>query len=233
MTTQTELVRNAGTTSGGGVRAGALCVALMGGLMTQNSSSQASAATWEGCRLAPSYSTSNSDAGGCLKVSEGVPIASMDPVMDGTRRTVSEIRRLSGLTWDQMARLFGVSRRTAHFWAIGKSLTAANEERIGRLLGTLLRIDRGSASKNRAALMAPGADGVIPFDLLIDGRLADAESVLGTGRGFPRAPAMPLSRRARMSRRPPSPIDLLGGDDLPVPVEHGPVLPAKRAKRVP
>ena len=32
---------------------------------------------------------------------------------------IGELRRLSGLTWDQLARLFNVSRRSLHFWASG------------------------------------------------------------------------------------------------------------------
>ena len=30
---------------------------------------------------------------------------------------IAELRCLSGLTWDQLARLFNVSRRSLHFWA--------------------------------------------------------------------------------------------------------------------
>src|SRR6185503_7037508 len=35
---------------------------------------------------------------------------------------IMEIRRLSGMTWEQLANLFEVSRRTVHFWASGKAL---------------------------------------------------------------------------------------------------------------
>ena len=187
------------------MRSGVFCIALMGGLVAQNSSSHASIGMWEGCRMAPSYSTSNSDASGCLRVSEALPSTEADRIVEGTQRKVFEIRRLSGLTWDQMARVFGVSQRTAHFWASGKPLTAANEERVSRLLGMLRRIDRGSAAKNRAALMEPGAGGVIPFDLLLDGRLGDAETALGVGQGASRVPSKPLSERERRLRQPPTP----------------------------
>ena len=39
---------------------------------------------------------------------------------EATRKAVSELRRISGLTWEQLAWLFGVSRRSVHFWASGK-----------------------------------------------------------------------------------------------------------------
>ena len=38
---------------------------------------------------------------------------------------IGELRRLSGLTWDQLARIFSVSRRSLHFWASGKPMTPA------------------------------------------------------------------------------------------------------------
>ena len=41
------------------------------------------------------------------------------------RGAIAELRRLSGLTWDQLARLFNVSRRALHFWASGKPMTPA------------------------------------------------------------------------------------------------------------
>ena len=37
---------------------------------------------------------------------------------------IAELRRVSGLTWDQLARLVGVSRRTLHFWASGTAVMA-------------------------------------------------------------------------------------------------------------
>src|SRR4051812_580671 len=40
---------------------------------------------------------------------------------------IAELRRLTGFTWDQLARLFHVSRRSLHFWASGKIMTPANE----------------------------------------------------------------------------------------------------------
>ena len=45
----------------------------------------------------------------------------------------SRIRRLkedSGLTWDQLRRLFGVSRRALHMWAGGAQMNSRNQERL-------------------------------------------------------------------------------------------------------
>ena len=56
---------------------------------------------------------------------------------------IGELRRLSGLTWDQLARLLGVSRRSVHFWASGKPMAQSNEEHLRRLLAVVRKVDRG------------------------------------------------------------------------------------------
>lgn len=55
----------------------------------------------------------------------------------GTAATLKEVRERAGLTWDQIARLFGVSRRAVHLWAAGGRMTAANEETLMRVADVL------------------------------------------------------------------------------------------------
>lgn len=50
-----------------------------------------------------------------------------------TAKLLEELRKHTGLTWEQIARLFGVSRRSVHSWARGGRMTAANEEAVIRL----------------------------------------------------------------------------------------------------
>ena len=95
---------------------------------------------------------------------------------------ISELRRRSGLTWEQTARLFGVARRSVHFWISGKALNASNEERLNRLLITIRHIDRGGSAATRVALMSAQSDGAVPFDLLAEGRFEDVMERLGQGR---------------------------------------------------
>ena len=48
----------------------------------------------------------------------------------------SRVRRLkdrSGLTWEQLARLVGVSRRTLHAWDVGATMSAAHRYRLEQL----------------------------------------------------------------------------------------------------
>ncbi len=122
---------------------------------------------------------------------------------------IAELRRLSGLTWEQLARMFSVSRRSLHFWASGKPMAASNEEHLQRALAVLRKIDRGAASANRTALLGVREDGTIPFDLLVSGEYERVVSLLGTGDGRRVSPTK-LSKDARAARAPRPPEDLVG-----------------------
>ena len=121
-----------------------------------------------------------------------------------------ELRRLSGLTWDQLARLFGITRRSLHFWASGKPLTPAHEERLSRLLATVRRLDRGSAHANRTLLLGMHADGCIPFDLLVVGQYQRVLALLGPGHASARPRPAALAVDARVARAPHAPEDVVG-----------------------
>jgi hypothetical protein len=116
---------------------------------------------------------------------------------------IMELRRLTGLTWDQLARFFRVTPRSLYFWASGKALTPANEEHLCRLLATIRRLDRGSAHENRTLLLSALEDGSIPFDLLVEGKYDQVVSLLGPRQARPKP--SPLSAAARVARTPPPP----------------------------
>jgi DNA-binding transcriptional regulator YiaG len=122
---------------------------------------------------------------------------------------IGELRRMSGLTWDQLARLFNVGRRSLHFWASGKSMAPSNEERLQRLLAVVRKVDRGSGSANRAALLGVREDGNIPFDLLVAGDYERVVSLLGPGEGR-RVPPLKFSEESRTARAPQLPEELVG-----------------------
>lgn len=140
------------------------------------------------------------------QTSSGVPI----PVPDEVGAGVSELRRLSGLTWEQLARLIGVSRRSLHFWASGKPTSRVYEERLQRLLATMRLIDRGSARSNRAMMLTPGPDGNSPLDLLADDQHEPVVALLGPG-GARRVRPPKISPAVLAERAPLGPEDLLSG----------------------
>lgn len=126
-----------------------------------------------------------------------------------TQDALSELRRLSGLTWEQLAGLFGVSRRTLHFWASGQALSRVHEEKLNRLLGTIRYLDRGSASLNRNLLLSPSEDSQLPIDLLSAGQYEEVKQRLGAGEAMPRPRVRTLSDAEIASRLPPPPSDLV------------------------
>ena len=63
-----------------------------------------------------------------------------------------EIRRLTGFTWNRLAQLLNVDRRTLNNWAKGTKIREKNRKHIAETLGVLRFIDRGSAEFNSSAL---------------------------------------------------------------------------------
>lgn len=142
---------------------------------------------------------------------------------------IAELRRLSGFTWEQLARLFKVSRRSLHLWASGKPMTPGHEEHLQRLLSVIRKINRGSASANRAELLAVGADGSIPFDLLAAGQYDRVVSLLGPG-DVRRVAVPKLSAEALAARAPRPPEEIVGALQDRVHRDTGIVRPAKSTK---
>jgi transcriptional regulator with XRE-family HTH domain len=146
------------------------------------------------------------------------------------RKALHEIRKLTGLTWEQLAGLFKVTRRSLHLWASGEPLSRVNEERLYRLLGTIRYIDRCSASINRSILLSPGSDGKFPLDLLRESRYEEVQKLLGPG-DAPRRPMLkPLSVEASNSRRPEKPEELVGALHDPIHRKVGRSRPARAAR---
>jgi len=127
---------------------------------------------------------------------------------EDTGHAVAEIRRLSGLTWEQLGELFGVSRRSVHFWASGKPLSAINEARLMRVLDIIREGYRGDARSTRVALFHV-SEGVTPFELLCSERFAEARGLLGKGAGSTAIRA-DLSPSVRAARRPLPPEEMVG-----------------------
>lgn len=142
---------------------------------------------------------------------------------------LSELRRRSGFTWDQLSRLFGVSRRSVHFWISGKPMTPANEEHLQRLLGVMRSVDRGSPDATRSALFEVGADGVAPFNLLVGRQYQLAQLLLGTPTAIGVIPRRQLPG-VLAARSPLPPDQLVGALQDRVHTERGVARPAASVK---
>lgn len=131
---------------------------------------------------------------------------------------IADLRLLSGLTWEQLGELFGVSRRSVHFWASGKPANAANEQRLLRVLDIVRLADRGDVASTRAALLRV-TKGTSPFELLIGQRFEEALALLGRGPGRRGVQLGKLSKEAQVARTPPSPGELVEARQDPIPRE--------------
>lgn len=165
------------------------------------------------------------------RTNSGFPLSFQSAnLAEANRDALNELRKLSGLTWEQLAKLFNVSRRSLHFWASGQSLSRFNEENLNRLLGTIRYINRGSASLNRNLLLSPGQNGRLLFDLLIAGEHEEVKRILGPGNAPKKPQLVPLSQDASMSRMPPPPADLVDALQEPIHREVGRSRPARAAR---
>jgi transcriptional regulator with XRE-family HTH domain len=104
-----------------------------------------------------------------------------EPIVPTTHEAIVELRQLSGLSWAELARLFGVSRRALHFWVEGKPLSLDNEARLRELLRFVRTHRCNHVSDTRRALLTPVA-GLTAFDLLLDRRNVEAGRLLDDAR---------------------------------------------------
>jgi DNA-binding transcriptional regulator YiaG len=150
-----------------------------------------------------------------------------DPELS-TATSILEIRRMSGLTWEELATLFGVSRRSVHHWASGKVVSSGNEELIRKVLALVHSYNRGEARKTRALLLSPDATGLSPYDLIKAGAFDAIRSVASPAPSALQRPRGPF----QTAPRPLSPHVLLDGIN-----DSRPLVPTKarlaRVHRVP
>ncbi len=149
---------------------------------------------------------------------------------EATQKSLGVLRRLSGLTWDQLAKLFNVSRRSLHFWASGQPLSRFNEEQLNRLLGTIQYIDRGTASLNRSLLLKLDNNSNPLFDLLVAGKHEEFKQIVGAGNALQKPQLGSLSEDVYAARMPQNPADLVDALQDPVHREVGQSRPARAAR---
>ena len=182
---------SSGTSAGGALRrARDIFIVASGALSVSSTTSDESTREW----TEDYFTVANTTGGQVVETSNLAASAA-----------IAELRLRSGLTWDQLARLLGVARRSVHFWASGKPLNAANEERVGRLLAVIRHIDRGEARKTRTALLSPLDDGTVPFDLLMQEQFDLVADRLGAGLQRVPLTLTPLSSEAQAARKPSPP----------------------------
>lgn len=144
---------------------------------------------------------------------------------------MAELRRLTGLTWEQLAHLFNVSRRAVHFWASGSKASAENTAHLERVLDTVRVIDRGFMTENRAALPATRDDGTTLLDQLAARNYDVVISALRYGRQRVARTATAFLPPAKAARLPRPPEELVDASQERAHEDTGPVR-AGRAVRM-
>ena len=134
--------------------------------------------------------------------------AAIEDASETTRRAISELRRIGGLTWAELGLLFGVSPQSIHSWASGGTLRAITEQHLLQVVDIVRGADRGDARSNRMALFAM-ADGETPFELLACQKFEEARAMLGPGPGRRRPELTALDDATKAERRPPPPEELI------------------------
>lgn len=86
----------------------------------------------------------------------------------------------SGLTWDQIARIFDVSRRTVHLWANGSRVSAGNAEALHAFAALVRQFAGRSPDDTRNGLLTIGANGLSPIDQFRRSQHDGASNVSGT-----------------------------------------------------
>lgn len=159
-----------------------------------------------------------------------VPGIASAPLGFKARDAIFELRRLTGLTWEELAAQLSVTRRSLHLWANGGAINAPNERHVRDLLATIRQLDRGTARENRALLLAPLRDGDSTVGDLLQGRhFADALKLVGRGRG--RAVPPPVTGEALWKPEGLSVADRLGTSDERIHTDGGRALPRRRGPR--
>lgn len=145
------------------------------------------------------------------------------------REAIFELKRLGGLTWEELATLLSVTRRSLHLWANGGPINSLNERHVRDLLVTMRELDRGTARENRALLLAPLRDRDITLGDLLRGRhFGDALTLVGRGRG--RA-VPPLTHEAAWRSEKLSVANMLGTSADRLHTDEGRALPRRRGPR--
>lgn len=97
--------------------------------------------------------------------SPNITVGSSESANSSESGTVSGLRLVSGMTADQLARLFGVSRRSVQNWVAGGQMASFHEERLSHLYSVVLAT--GDTPEKRRMKLLSSANGMSIFHQLI------------------------------------------------------------------
>lgn len=101
-------------------------------------------------------------------------VSALGKAASSEKQTIGRLREVTGLTWEQLATVFEVSRRTVHLWDSGSVMNSQNEEKLARIFNAVKFFETSTATDTRRFLLT-GFGGSIPLDLLKDGKFDEFE----------------------------------------------------------
>jgi DNA-binding transcriptional regulator YiaG len=116
-----------------------------------------------------------------------------DETGPSVRDTLFEIRRLIHFTWNEIASLIDVDRRTLHNWVKGSEIRTKNADKLGQILTVLRYADRGDHAKTRAVLRRTDSSGRSVEQFIKEGQYEAARILAGPGN-------RPVKRRVAVSK---------------------------------
>jgi transcriptional regulator with XRE-family HTH domain len=96
---------------------------------------------------------------------------------------LASARRMTGWSWEQLARCLGYDVQDLYAWRSGAAPEQAAIDRLSNLHDALAYIDTGSAETNRSFLNRKVEGGTSASDLLDQGMFEEVSSLLGKGQG--------------------------------------------------
>ncbi|RRH76582.1 hypothetical protein [Falsigemmobacter faecalis] len=94
---------------------------------------------------------------------------------------IQSFRKLSGLTWAQLAGIFHVSSRSLFMWAEGRPISAGHQQALAQSLAALNFVDRGSDEDNRNLLLSDAGNGITYYQLLENSKYEEFTTLAGPG----------------------------------------------------
>ncbi|HVQ96432.1 MAG TPA: hypothetical protein VMU51_35770 [Mycobacteriales bacterium] len=151
----------------GAATTGALIVGILAGTTTSAPVPLEPNVRW--MSLATSTGVADLDSGPVTIAAPKPIVVPSDAAIANTATEADQVRWLheaSGLTWDQLGRVFGVSRRAVHLWANGGRMNSINAQTLADLVAVVRELPARSPSDARAQLLAAGPDGRSKLDAL-------------------------------------------------------------------
>lgn len=104
--------------------------------------------------------------------------------------TLRKIRRISGLTWEELSIAMDVSKRTLHLWDAGQALSQKHLKHLHRVAGLMERLDKGNPVHLRNLLLKDLGD-QNALTLLKEGQFKQVEMQIAVEKSYPSFSELP------------------------------------------